>query len=156
MPRRRAAGPRAATATEFTVASFNLERFFDTVNDPGISEPVLTAAAFDDAAEQGVARHPRTSLQTPDILGVVEVENLTTLQALAARISADASRPAQPDPLYAAYLVEGNDVGGIDVGFLVKTAPVAVGRRRGSPSTPSSRRTRRRCTSIPTTARPSC
>ena len=35
------------TGREFTVASYNLERFFDTVNDPGIGEPVLTAAAFD-------------------------------------------------------------------------------------------------------------
>src|SRR6185295_2437299 len=36
----------AATADEVTVASFNMERFFDTTDAPGISDPVLTAAAF--------------------------------------------------------------------------------------------------------------
>ncbi|HET9226235.1 MAG TPA: endonuclease/exonuclease/phosphatase family protein, partial [Thermoanaerobaculia bacterium] len=113
----------APTAKEFTVAAYNMERFFDTVNDPGIGEPVLTAPAFDNRlnkASLGI----RNSLQMPDILGVVEVENLTTLQAVAARISADAIAASQPDPEYDAYLVEGNDVGGIDVGFLVKTALV--------------------------------
>lgn len=126
-----AGGPTATAASvptgkEFTVASYNLERFFDTVNDPGIGEPVLTPAAFDNRlnkASLGI----RNNLQMPDVLGVVEVENLTTLQALAARISADAIAASQPDPEYDAFLVEGNDVGGIDVGFLVKTAEVAPG-----------------------------
>ena len=55
------------------------------------------------------------------------MENLTTLQTLAARIGTDAVAAGLPDPGYAAYLVEGNDIGGIDVGLLVKTAPVAAG-----------------------------
>jgi len=114
----------APTPREFTVSGYNLERFFDTVNDPGIGEPVLTAAAFD-ARLAKASLGIRDFLRTPDILGVVEVENLSTLQALAARISADAIGAGQPDPAYDAYLVEGNDVGGIDIGFLVKTAPVA-------------------------------
>ncbi|GMU42398.1 MAG: hypothetical protein AMXMBFR25_03840 [Lysobacterales bacterium] len=112
----------APTASEVTIASYNLQRFFDTVNDPGISEPVLTATAFANRlnkASLGI----RNSLRTPDIVGVVEVENLSTLQALASRINTDAVAAAQPDPMYVAYLVEGNDPGGIDVGFLVKTAP---------------------------------
>src|SRR3546814_9930593 len=33
---------------------------------------------------------------------------------------------SQPDPQYAAYLEEGNDVGGIDVGYLVSTAEVGA------------------------------
>lgn len=112
-----------SAADEFTIATYNLERFFDTVNDPGIGEPVLTAAAFDmrlNKASLGI----RNNLKMPDIVGLVEVENLTTLQALAARISADAIAASQPDPQYDAFLVEGNDVGGIDVGYLVKTAVV--------------------------------
>ena len=116
---------RAATATEATVASFNLERFFDTTDAPGTSDAVLTPAAFD--ARLGKAsRIIRESLRLPDVLGVVEVENLTTLQALAARIGTDAVTAGLPDPAYAAYLVEGNDIGGIDVGVLVKTAAVAA------------------------------
>ncbi|MEZ4903718.1 MAG: hypothetical protein R2822_19160 [Spirosomataceae bacterium] len=93
------------------------------MNDPGIGEPVLTAAAFDkrlNKASLGI----RDYLKTPDIIGIVEIENLTTLQALATRINSDAVAASQPDPQYIAYLVEGNDVGGIDVGFLVKTSPV--------------------------------
>ena len=35
-----------AGSDQFTVASFNVERFFDTVNDPGISDVALTPAAF--------------------------------------------------------------------------------------------------------------
>ena len=55
------------------------------------------------------------------------MENLTTLQTLAARVGADAVAAGLPDPAYAAFLVEGNDIGGIDVGLLVKTTPVAAG-----------------------------
>ena len=65
-------------------------------------------------------------LQTPDILGVEEMENLTTLQAVATKINNDAVAASQPNPNYQAYLVEGNDVGGIDVGFLVKSSRVTV------------------------------
>jgi uncharacterized protein len=117
---------RAATASEATVASFNLERFFDTVNDPGVSDVALTPAAFETRLAKA-SRAIRESLRLPDVLGVVEMENLATLQALAARIGADAIAAGLPDPGYAAYLVEGNDIGGIDVGLLVKTAAVAAG-----------------------------
>lgn len=112
---------RLPSDEEFTVASYNLERFFDTVNDPAIGEPVLTATAFANRlnkASLGI----RDGLHTPDVLAVMEMENLSTLQQLADKISSDALAAGQPDPQYAAYLEEGNDVGGIDVGFLVKTA----------------------------------
>ncbi len=117
--------PGAASAPapgEVTVAAYNLERFFDTVDEPGIGEPVLTSDWYQ-ARLTKASLHVRNFLHAPDVLGVVEVENLSTLQALAARISADALAAAQPDPMYAAYLSEGNDIGGIDVGFLVKTRP---------------------------------
>ena len=68
------------------------------------------------APEQGVARHSQRHA-TPDIIGVQEVENLATLQALAARINADAVAAGDADPGYVAYLEEGNDLGGIDVGL---------------------------------------
>jgi uncharacterized repeat protein (TIGR01451 family) len=113
----------APTGGEFTIASYNLERFFDTVNDPGIGEPVLTAAAYDKRLEKA-SLGIRNYLQTPDILGIIEIENLATLQDLADQINTDAGASS---PEYVAYLVEGNDVGGIDVGFLVKTAEVASG-----------------------------
>ncbi len=117
---------RPATATEATVASFNLERFFDTINDPAVSDVALTPAAFETRLAKA-SRAIRESLRLPDVLGVVEMENLATLQALAARIGADAVAAGLPDPGYAAFLFEGNDIGGIDAGLLVKTAPVAAG-----------------------------
>lgn len=116
------ARPRAAG--EFTVASFNLQRLFDTVNDPAIGEPVVTATAYANRLIK-ISAAVRSYLHTPDILGVQEAENLTVLQDLAARIDADATAAGQPAPGYTAYLVEGNDVGGIDVGFLV-TSRVTV------------------------------
>ena len=120
---------RAANADEFTIAGYNLERFFDTTNDPSIGEPVLTASAF--ANRLGKASLAvRDYLNAPDILATVEVENLSTLQTLASKINGDAVAAGQPDPQYVAYLEEGNDVGGIDVGFLVKTAEVGTGIAR--------------------------
>ncbi|HSS22811.1 MAG TPA: DUF4214 domain-containing protein [Pyrinomonadaceae bacterium] len=113
-----------ATADEVTIASFNMERFFDTTDAPGISDPVLTAAAFN----RRVAKASliiRTVQRYPDVIGVEEMENLSTLQAVAAQVNADAvSIDALPNPNYVAYLVEGNDIGGIDVGFLVKESRV--------------------------------
>ncbi len=110
------------TTAEVTVAAFNLERFFDDVDDPAISEPVLTPTAYSNRLGKA-SLAIRDYLKAPDVLGVVECENISTLSTLAARISADAVAASEPDPAYAAYLVEGLDVGGIDVGFLVKTAP---------------------------------
>lgn len=109
------------TSGEITVAAYNLERLFDDVDDPGIGEPVVQAAYYQ-ARLTKASEHVRNFLRNPDILGVAEVEKLAVLQALAARISADAIAQSQPDPQYQALLVEGNDPGGIDVGFLVKTA----------------------------------
>lgn len=114
---------RLPSYDEFTVASYNLERFFDTVDDPAIGEPVLTATAFANRlnkASLGI----RNELHMPDILAVMEVENLSTLQQLASKINLDTIPAGQPYPQYRAYLQEGNDVGGIDVGFLVKAAYV--------------------------------
>ncbi len=113
------------TDAQMTVASFNLERFFDNVNDPAIGEPVLTTAAFNNRLNKA-SLAIRNVLRTPDVLAVVEMENITTLQSLATKINDDAVANSQPNPNYQPYLVEGNDVGGIDVGFLVKSARITV------------------------------
>lgn len=114
-----------ATANEFTVASANLERFFDTTDDPRVNDVVLTTDAFNRRLQKA-SLAIRTVMRMPDLIGVEEMENLATLQALAEKINADAVAAGQGDPKYAAYLEEGNDVGGIDVGVLVKTARVKV------------------------------
>jgi hypothetical protein len=115
----------APAIDEFTVGSFNLQRFFDTTNDPGISDPVLTTTAFANRLNKA-SLAVREVMSSPDILGVEEVENLSTLQALAMKLNNDTVAGGEPHPGYVAYLEEGNDVGGIDVGFLVKSTRVSV------------------------------
>jgi uncharacterized protein len=106
---------------ELVIANFNMERFFDTVNDPATSDVVLTATAFANRLNKA-SLAIRTVLNTPDVIGVEEMENLATLQALADKVNTDAVAAGQPSPNYQAFLVEGNDVGGIDVGLLVKSS----------------------------------
>jgi predicted extracellular nuclease len=113
------------TTQELTIGSFNLERFFDNVNDPTIGEPVLTATAYNNRLNKA-SLAIRNVLRSPDVIGIIEMENLTVLQTLATKINTDAVIAGQPNPNYQAYLVEGNDIGGIDVGFLVKPARVNV------------------------------
>jgi uncharacterized repeat protein (TIGR01451 family) len=110
---------------EFTVASFNMERFFDTTNDPGVDDVALTAAAFNNRLNKA-SLAIRNVMRMPDIIGVEEVENLGALQAIANKVNTDAVAEGGPNPLYQAFLVEGNDPGGIDSGFLVKSSRVSV------------------------------
>ena len=110
---------------EFTVASFNMQRFFDTADDPSTSDPILTAGAF----ARRVAKASltiRTVQGLPDVIGVEEMENLTTLQTVATQINTDVVGGGGSNPNYMAYLAEGNDIGGIDVGFLVKLSKINV------------------------------
>ncbi|MGE3275210.1 MAG: lamin tail domain-containing protein [Vicinamibacterales bacterium] len=111
----------SAGPAEYTVASFNLQRFFDTVNDPSTSDVVMTPAALETRLSKA-SLAIRLALGAPDILGVQEVENLAVLQQIAERVNLDLGLPGE----YAAYLEEGNDIGGIDVGFLVRTSRVQV------------------------------
>lgn len=114
-----------ATAAEYTIAGFNLLRFYDDVNDAG-GDTVLTTVAF----ERRVAKTARAIceyVRLPDILGVVEVENLNALGRLADAINGNLPGGCDRNPQYVPYLVEGNDVGKINIGFLVSTAEVRAG-----------------------------
>lgn len=116
---------RTPTVDDYSVASFNLQRFFDTTDDPTVGDVVLTAAAFQRRLTKA-SLYIRRLLYLPVIVGVQEVENLATLQALAAALNRDAREARELKPRYEAYLEEGNDPGGIDVGFLVDRARVEV------------------------------
>ncbi|MEM7357040.1 MAG: hypothetical protein AAF657_39870, partial [Acidobacteriota bacterium] len=109
---------RAREAGEFTIGSQNMLRLFDDVDDPG-GDPVLTTAEFQ-AAITMFSEHIRLNLGAPDIMSFQEVENLNVLQQLAAQIVLDGG------PTYSAHLIEGNDVGGIDVGYLTDDATIVV------------------------------
>jgi uncharacterized protein len=115
----------APQANELTVGSYNMERFFDTVNDGESGAPTLTPTAFNNRLNK-VSLAVRNVMHLPDVLGVMEMENLSTLQSVATKINNDEVAAGHANPNYQAYLVEGNDVGGIDVGFLVKSTRVNV------------------------------
>lgn len=118
---------RAREDGEMTVAALNLFRLFDDIDDAPVpridpdtgidygptDEAVLDSSEY--ALRLGkFSGFIRTVMMSPDILAVSEVESLKVLQDLAAQIQSD------DDSLnYSAYLEEGNDIGGIDVGFLV-------------------------------------
>ncbi len=107
---------RARAAGEFTVGSLNLLRLYDDVDDPGPADDgnVPTAAEYARRLHK-LARYIREVLDAPDVLAVQEVEHARALQDLAHQLHLDDPRLA-----YAAYLEEGNDSGGMDVGLLVR------------------------------------
>ena len=113
------------TVRQFVVAGMNLENFFDDQDDPDIKEDISTPEAFARRLQK-VSAAIRDVMLMPDVIGVVEAENLAALKRLAAKINADAVSAGKPDPKYEAFLVDGNDGRGIDNGFLVKTSRVKV------------------------------
>lgn len=124
--------PRAArvpSANEFTVAGYNMERFYDTIADANVDDDVASSTAYATRLRK-VSLGIRDYLHAPDVLVAIEVENIRVLEAVAAKVNADAVAAGQPDPQYVAHLIEGHDIGGIDIGVLVKSAPVASGKPR--------------------------
>lgn len=115
----------APNANQFSVAATNVERFFDDEDDPNIKEPLISSEGFERRMKK-VSLAVRSYLQSPDVVAVVEMENLAVLKKLAERINKDTEASGKPNPKYEAYLVEGNDIGGIDSGFLVKSSRVEV------------------------------
>lgn len=110
---------------QFSIAAMNVERLFDDEDDAAIKEPIITTDGFDKRLKK-ISMAIRLYMQTPDVIGMVEVENLSVLKKLAERVNKDAEASGKPNPKYEAYLVEGNDIGGIDSGFLVKSSRVEV------------------------------
>lgn len=115
----------APSDQQFSIAGMNLERFMDDIDDPAVKEPLISTEGFQRRLKK-VSLAVRSYLQTPDIIGVVEMENLTVLKQLADHINKDAEAAGKPNPKYEAYLIDGNDIGGIDSGFLVKSSRVQV------------------------------
>ncbi len=117
---------RARAAGEFTVGSLNLFRLFDDVDDAPDTN-TLGELRDDEVVSPAEYATRRTKfaayildvLGAPDILAVQEAEKLGVLEDLAADIEA-----ANPGVHYTTYLQEGNDVGTIDVGFLVRDTVV--------------------------------
>jgi predicted extracellular nuclease len=105
------------------VGALNTERFCDTnfnttfTCSGGDTEPTADEVKL---KTQRLSAYIGSVLKLPDILSVEEVKSLTVLQGLAKQLGDD--YPAQ----YTAFLQEGHDPSGINVGFLVRTDRVRV------------------------------
>lgn len=108
---------------QFSVATMNLENLFDDVDDPEVKEEIVTTESFN-ARLKKISMAVRTAMQSPDVIGVTEAENLSALKRLADRINAETETSGKPNPKYEAYVEKGNDGRGINVGFLVKSSRV--------------------------------
>jgi uncharacterized protein len=106
---------RGANYEDISLAVYNLDRFFDNLDNPAINEPVLAAQTFQNRLEK-TANVVCSYIYGPDVLAVYEVESLATLQALAEKIN---STNYCTDKFYTAHLVETNDPDGLDIGLLV-------------------------------------
>ncbi len=114
--------PRAAPAgpDEVTIATYNVENFFDPVDDPHKNDTEWTPSEADYAIS--VARRAlsiRDFLGKPDIIGLQEVESIRALTDLA-------EHEHLADAGYEALLVEGPDGRGIDVGFLYRRGKIEL------------------------------
>ena len=106
----------SAGGDEMTVGTFNMQHLCDDPVDDGCERdtPVSTAPFTYADKLRKVSAYVRTVLNSPDVLGVQEVDELSTLADLSSRIVDEGG------PAYQTFLAEGDDVGGIDVGFMVR------------------------------------
>lgn len=116
--------PRAVptpAADEVSVGSINLLRMFNATDDSGNDDYVEDPAIYAERLNR-FATHIVESMQAPAVVAVQEIENIQTLDDLADEIAVIA-----PGLNYNTELVEGNDVGGIDVGYLVRDDVTILG-----------------------------
>ncbi|MFQ5436660.1 MAG: hypothetical protein ACE5FD_17520, partial [Anaerolineae bacterium] len=113
--------PPVPTANQFSVVTFNMENYFDTVDDTGSdAEPKPTAATLA-AKQQKLAYAIGATLGCPTLIGVEEVENAPLLTALAEETAALCGFTYQVTHL------ESADARGIDVALLSDPERVVVG-----------------------------
>ena len=102
---------------ELTIGSLNMFRLFDAVDDEpdGERDDQVVSPEEYERRQAKLAAYIVDVLKAPDVLAVQEVEKLGVLADLADLIAARA-----PEIVYTAHLEEGNDIGTIDVGYLVR------------------------------------
>ena len=96
---------------QLRIASFNVENFFPEGGD--LDGGIVTRAQYEEKKAR-IVDAIAGRLERPDVVAVQEVYELAILQEVAADLGG-----------YTAYLREGNDNRGIDVGFLVKDTVTA-------------------------------
>lgn len=110
--RQPSAAPQPSGPREVTIATYNVENFFDPVDDPDSQDEDSTpTAAMYPVTVARRARSIALGLGAPDVVALQEVEKLEVLRDLVAR-------PELADAHYAPVLVEGADARGIDNALL--------------------------------------
>ena len=97
---------------EFSVATFNVENFFDS-KDPHLPSDPPKPTRSEYERKRGQIVETIVSLGVPTIIGLQEVENIGVLEDVAAQ-------PALAGYDYQAALIEGPSSRDIDAGFLVR------------------------------------
>jgi predicted extracellular nuclease len=100
-----------AATDPFVIVSQNAQRLFDHIDD-GNKETVVSMSTYRSKLAT-LAAHIRASDRSPAIIALQEVENRRVLQDLASHLGGSGYS-------YREILIEGNDVSGIDVGFLLR------------------------------------
>jgi predicted extracellular nuclease len=115
----------STTESQFSVAGMNIQDFFDDVDDPSIPEVIMTTEALNNRFRK-ISAAIRLVLNSPDVIGVIEVENQPMLQRFAERLNSDTVAAGGTDPKYEGYVIKGNDGRGINLGYLVKTSKIKI------------------------------
>lgn len=106
-------GLEPAGADQIRITALNVENFFPV----GVSHDGSPITEIEYANKRDrIVDAVDSLLSRPDVVGLEEVYNLAVLEDVADQLGG-----------YTAYLVEGNDNRGIDVGFLVKDTMVVTG-----------------------------
>jgi len=105
---------QALADNSFRVVSQNMYRLFDDIDNGKKYETVLNTKKFHDKTKKA-AQKIITSFELADIIALQEVENINTLNQIILQIKQTSGVQ------YRAVLKEGNDISGIDVGFLIQS-----------------------------------
>ncbi len=106
--------------TPLRIGFYNLENLYDTINDPSVDDGEWVDNRDYDYRRKIEELSRAISLFSPDVLGVCEVENYSTLQRLADELHGDGVRG------YATVHYDSRDSRGIDVAVLYDSAKVSV------------------------------
>lgn len=111
---------RDQVGDEVTVASANLFRLFNDVDDPGSADDDQIADPTEYAARlTKLAQYFIEDMKQPTIIALQEIENISVLQDLATAINNAGG------PNYISTMVEGNDVGGINVAYMYQAGSLS-------------------------------
>jgi predicted extracellular nuclease len=123
----------AALPTDLTIGSFNMERFFNDVNENN-GAALLTTTAYQGRLQKA-SLAIRNVMRMPDIIGLEEVEGKRNsggaidphvVDAIASRVNADAAAAGQGNPNYTWCIGVTNDPGAISAAVIYKQGKVQL------------------------------